>query len=307
MAIITSDGWKFEVNAQYVTLDTELLVFFSATAVAAGWVLLGASDGTTLVTDGTPNTSTQWNNSNAYEYWRDPSALGVGRQMIVIHGPTTRDVKAYVSKAGTQFTGATGAAPPTAVDQAQMIGTGGGFDTNYLVAAAGGRNHYGFNTVPQGTTGDVYAFFWIQRSTTSIADSRLIIEPVNTPANGVVGDADVEPYIGFWGSTSTPSSSGVTGWYKAGLTGQQVPPTSLVFAVETNRSGLSGYTGAYDLHTPIWYDAVPFQNKGTPVNMTYEFAGHADADTYDLATESKARCIWGSFTVRWPVGVAPLA
>ena len=310
MAASTSGGWSFDPNLVPSVRSEEMLVSMTACLVHAGWTRLARSDGTTVTSDGSANTSTQWANSNAWEHLEDPDG---GREVTLERGTNDRQVRGYLGKMGAALTGGTPTAPPTSAGNViQIIGTSGGFSGSFLHAGTFNARRHHFGAGQSAVAGDFYPFYWISRVTPGAASGyRCVMLGVDTPADGTVGDPDSEPWAGLCGiGTAMTSGQQWTGWYKAGLTGEQALVNGLEAAQNTFYRGLNPYTGGYDLSRVYIHDSTGgvTQRKGLALDMRWDGdLAHGTLDTYNLATEGDSWCIFGDMAVRWPHGVAPLS
>lgn len=313
MATATSGGWNFDVNLIPSTDNEEILVAFVDVLVAAGWTVIARSDGTTVTSDGSENSASDWNNNNAWTHLRDPTGTG-GRDLTIERGLSSQSLRVYQSLRGDPMTGGTPTAPPTPTGtQIQLVGTAGNFDTAFFNSTiASSRYHMGAGQTAMGETGDVYPFYLLRRATPGATGSKTMgVLPVKTVADGVTGDADSEPWIALT-AASFASFMLLTGWYKAGLTGETAVVGGLTTSLDTNEYGLNPYTGAYDRPGVFVYDNTGglLQRKGLVDESVLTWKGdgaHATLDTYQLATEGSAMAVFDSCAIRWPHTVAPLS
>jgi hypothetical protein len=298
MALVNSDGWSFDPNNQWVVVAEDILVLFSAVLRDAGWTILNRGDGTTLTSDGSAHNVTEWQNANAYEHYQDPAGAG-GRELTLERGTSGSQVRAFMSRIGFNFATPTLSAAPTltAADQCQVLGVGGAYDTSFIGTNVE-RHHLAANSVGQGASGDVYAFYWHVRSSGTGGFAEVMgVSPVTSAA----GTVDTEPYLTFAGSL-TPGA-----WYMAGLAGSAHVPGGLAFNSVSNLDGLNPYLTKYELP---WYTAHDTtgglqQIKGTLINERFD-AVLADGSTYELTVEADARCNWSDIAWKWAHNVAPI-
>lgn len=309
MAIVVSDGWHFEVNFIPVTDSEEVLERFSAALRGAGWTVQRRGDGTNIVTDLSAHTVTDWKVTGTWEQLRDPSGVG-GRELVVQSGAAgSMDVRVFGTKKGDSFSGGTASTRPTHASEFQLVGTSGAYDSSYLSLTD--RFHIAANSAAQGTTNDVYGWYLIRRTAGTGAQwRRTIFEPLTTAADGTLGSADAEPWAAWTGATSWLSSGGLSGWYKAGLTGEAYVDAGLDRNTPAGLDQLNPYTNAYDLPPLFVVDATTGlkQRKGLCVNITMAgAAAHATVgDTYNISVAADARALFDTHTVRWPANIAPL-
>lgn len=304
-----SDGdWEFNVN-EIRADNREHLVAFGDLLIAAGWTCVGSSDGTTPKSG--RNTLADWNNTSAWEHFRSPADPGAQRDFVWQRSTTPGTLRAWQGRAGQPFTGGTGAVVPTASGALQIIGTGGGYQTNFFPSTATSvRVHMAARSVGIGTFIDVFPFWIVARTTPSGAGSQYVaILPLVSPYEGTVGFSDFEPWVAATGVEVTVTSS-LRGWYRANLSGA-AQVTSLVGSTPGGSfaaySGQSPYSGEDDLAPVFVADTTGgvAQRKGVVQDFTAENSARADLDTYNLATSGRARVQFGQLTFPWPATVAP--
>lgn len=305
MATYSDGDWEYDVNRN--TADNrDHLVAFGDLLIAAGWTVIGSSDGTTPKAG--RNTLADWNNTNAWEHFRDPNG---GRDFVWQRTTTVHSLRAYLSRAGLPLSGGTGATPPTSATVQQILGSSGGFSGLFQATATNGRVHMGVRTTPVGTSGDVFPFWIVTRSTgTGTGAGNMVVAGVASPYDGTVGDADAEPWIN-WSSTGTISiSSQGRAWFKAGLTGATFSTTMVATGPGSGvYVGQSPYSLEDDLPPLFLYDSTGGreQRKGVIVDVTGASSLRANLDTFNLATPAGARIQFDQVTLPWPSTVAPVA
>lgn len=304
-----SDGdWEFDVN-EIRADNREHLVAFGDLLVAAGWTCIGSSDGTTPKAG--RNTLADWNNTNAWEHFRDPGGIA-GRDFVWQRSTVPGTLRAWLGRAAQPFTGGTGSTVPTASGALQILGSGGGYQFSFFpTTTTSVRVHMGARTSPLGTSGDVYAFWMVIRTTPSgAATGYFAVLPLLSPYDGTVGDADSEPWVATTGTGEVHVTSALLrGWYRAGLSGASAVSTLICSTPGSfgAYSGQSPYSGEDDLAPLFVSDATGgvAQRKGVVQDFTAENMARADLDTYNLATSGRARVQFGQLTFPWPATVAP--
>lgn len=307
MPIYTDGDWEFNVN-EIRSDNREHLVAFGDLLIAAGWTCIGSSDGTTPKAG--RNTLADWNNTSAWEHFRDPGGIA-GRDFVWQRSTVPGTLRAWLGRAAQPFTGGTGATVPTASGALQIIGTGGGYQTNFFsTTPTSQRVHMGARTTGLGTFIDVYSFFLVVRTTPSGAGAGyVVVLPLVSPYEGTVGFADFEPWVASTGAEVSVTSA-LRGWYRANLSGA-AQVTSLTSSTPGGSfaaySGQSPYSGEDDLAPVFVADTTGgvAQRKGVVQDFTAENPARADLDTYNLATSGRARVQFGQLTFPWPSGVAP--
>lgn len=307
MAIITSDNYRSEVNFVPVTDNEEVLVALVDVLVDAGWSVIARSDGSTVTSDGSENSAAQWANTDAWTHLRDPTGAG-GRDITIQRGSTSRALRMFIGLRGDAMSGGDATTAPTpSGTNGQLIGTGGSYDTAWFPATPSQtRWHMSAGENPEATSGDVYPFYLIGRVTPGGTASKcMVLAPLETPADGVVGDADDEPWVAFVSANLT-SSVQLSGWFKANLTGEQFVVGGITLESQpTNMRGLNPYSGLYDQAQLMVHDATAglLQRKGViPADfMRWEGdSAHASLETYNLATEGNAFALFDDIAIRWP-------
>ena len=307
MAIVESDGYHTEPNFVPASINEEVLVALVDVLVAAGWTVIARSDGSTVTSDGSENTSGQWANASAWTHLRDPTGAG-GRDLSIQRGASHLQLRMYISLRGDPMTGGNATTPPTPSGiNAQLIGSGGSYDTSFFPSTpANIRWHMSAGEAPEATSGDVYPFYIIGRATPGGAASKaMILAPVTTSADGVVGDADDEPWCAFVSSSLT-SGVQVSAWFKANLVGEAFVVAGLaVESQPTNMRGLNPYSGLYDQAQIMVHDSTGglLQRKGViPADfMRWEGdSAHASLESYNLATEGNSFALFDDMAIRWP-------
>lgn len=307
MPTYTDGDWLFNVN-EIRADNREHLIAFGDLLIAAGWTCVGSSDGTTP--KGTRNTLADWNNTSAWEHFRDPGGVG-GRDFVWQRSTTPGTIRAWLGRAGQAFTGGTGAVVPTASGALQIIGSGGGYQTNFFPSSPSTvRVHMAARSAGLGTFIDVFPFWIVVRVTPSGSGSQyVVILPLVSPYEGTVGFSDFEPWVSAT-SAEVSVTSGLRGWYRANLAGA-AQVTSLAGTTPGGSfaaySGQSPYSGEDDLAPVFVSDTTGgvAQRKGVVQDFTAENTARADLDTYNLATAGRARVQFGQLTFPWPSTVAP--
>jgi hypothetical protein len=306
MATYSDGAWEFDVN-EVRSDNREHLIAFGDLLIAAGWTCVGSSDGTSP--KGTRNSLGDWNNTSAWEHFRDPDG---GRDFVWQRSTTPGSLRAWLGRVGQAFTGGTGATVPTASGALQILGSGGGYQSSFFpTTATSVRVHMGARTSPLGTSGDVYAFWMVIRTTPSgAAGGYLAVLPLLSPYDGTVGDADSEPWVATTSTGEVSVTSALRGWYRAGLSGASAVSTlgGSTPGSFGAYSGQSPYSGEDDLSPVFVSDGTGgvAQRKGVLQEFTAENTARADLDTYSLATSGAARIQFGQLTFPWPATVAPL-
>lgn len=317
--VMQSGGWSFEPNYKTVTRPEDLLEALGDVLVDAGWTLINASDGTTVGTSRL--TSADWDNSDAWEHYRDPSGTG-GRDISIQHNGVTSS-RIFMSLRGDPMTGGTPTVAPTPTGtRGEILSAAAQGYQNWLENTAGTQTwHIGAASAAYGETDDVYPFYCIRRDSPSgnATGTPVLLVPVRTTADGTTGDADAEPWVCFTGA-NLPGAS-CSGWFKAGLTGESFVRNGLRVVEESvgQFEGLNPYRNDYDRWVLLIDDDTGGleQRKGIidPRVMCRRGAGsHTSYDTYNLTTEAVdspvthgAMLVLDFICFRWPHNVAPVA
>jgi hypothetical protein len=303
-----SDGdWEYNVN-EIRADNRDHLIAFGDLLIAAGWTVVGSSDGTTPKAG--RNSLADWNNTSAWEHFRDPGGAA-GRDFVWQRSTNPGTIRAWLGRAAQPFTGGTGASVPTASGALQIIGSGGGYQANFFpTTPTNVRVHMGARSVGIGTFIDVFPFWIICRVTPSgTGNGSLAILPLVSPYEGTVGFADFEPWVAMFVAGEVSVTSALRGWYRANLAGA-AQVTSLVGTTPGTfaaYSGQSPYSGEDDLAPVFVSDGTGgvAQRKGVVQDFTCENPARADLDTYNLAVAARARIQFGQLTFPWPSTVAP--
>jgi len=307
MSIHTSDNWHYNINNKYSN-TADAYVDWINVFIAAGWTAVQSSDGTT-VTPSVLNNAAAWGNSNAWTHLRDPGGAS-GRDIAIQRGSSTfvQNTAVYLGRAGEPLTGGTGSVVPNSTGRFQLVGTGGAVQSNWMGSSAASNFYFHFaaKAVPGGTSGDVYAFWVIVRSTNSVSSGdqgMVYLIPLTSTADGVVGDADAEP----WASTVSNGFSSLRGWYKSGLTGE-LQDTTLTANELTSWTGINPYTGLDDLSPVYVYSTTGGreQRKGVCEDWYADSAVRGFLQIMSPTVEGASRLNHGSWSIPWPHNVPVL-
>jgi hypothetical protein len=298
MATYLSDNWRFDV-AEALATDVSPIIAFGDRLAAAGWVIITSSN-TSSINASTRNDATRWNNTDAWEHWRDP--LG-NRDLTIQRGATNRGWRMYVGQYGDPFSGGTlTAAPVGSLTRVQVIGAGDAYDSSFIPnPATNYEYHIAVSQTGRGQTGDVYEFYLvIQLIAGSTVTSVAALFAVNTLADGTYGVIDYEPWVVFR-TLSTATMHG--------LSGQTAISTLSVSSMAGYTSGtqLNPYTGTYDIQPTFISDNTGGveQRKGIGESFFYfTTATPAVLDTFNNAVEGRSLIRFaGNWFVPWPHGV----
>jgi hypothetical protein len=305
MPSYSSGDWEFTVNEVQANADAHLEAF-SALLLAAGWTLVQRSDGSSLLASGR-NSVAEWGNADTWEHWRDPSGAS-GRRLIFQRGASDRQLRMWITTHGIPIADNTPTVSlaPSFTTKAQIIGTGGAYDTSFWHNGTAGnfRVHLGVRTTPAGTTGDVYEF-WILSCATGTGNRQdsCYVFAVDTPADGTYGDADAEP----WVSSQTWGVGSHSAWYRAGLSGATFVSVGLAFEISANLDGQNPYSLADDLPPVYSYDATGGVEQRKGVLESVRGQGiRADFDTYNLSVAGAALLAYDNLATPWPDSVTPV-
>lgn len=300
-----SDGdWRFNVNDIFAT-NSEKFVSIANTYLAAGWTIVDRSDGTT-VSAGGQNSAANWNNSNAWERYRQPDGQ---RDVTIQRGASDRSVRGYYGRAGILFAGGTPTVPPTDATAFQFIGTSGSFNTTFFASTASSEViNIACKAVADGLTGDVFPQ-WLRGfpSRSPASDNGVVfLDAVTSPA----GLVDVEPWV-----FQRSSNDSFSGWYRAGMSGAvQLSATMTrvsIGSIGTTWTGQNAYITEDDIAPLFAVNAsAPLQRKGQLNNYFVNDTLRASGDTINLGIAGQAKVNWlasgSGILVPWPSSVVPV-
>lgn len=300
-----SAGRHFDVN-EVRSDNHEHIVAFCDLLGDALWSFIAASDGTTM-SGVLRNNVARWSNSNAWEHWRDPG----GRDLVIQRGTTDRSWRGYVGQRLVPFTGGTATAAPTDVaTRMQFIGASDGFNTGFFAfTATTDRVHMMVDGTGRGTGANVYSFYLQARNagTGNAGTPNFMRYALTSPADGVIGDADAEPWLVTVGLHGVSSQ---WGWYRAGLSGMS-RRSSISLAIPVSVVwGTNPYTGERDIGSYLAHETTAsfLQRKGYTEDLWIPVGvAEADMDTYNLAIEGRSKARFSSTSILpWPHGVTPV-
>lgn len=192
---------------------------------AAGWTHFASGDGTSFsTTPGNVNdqiaSAAEMAVNNAWYVLADP---GNRRQIMVHKGVATGSFRVYYSALdtfiGTGFGAISATVPPSATDQQQLMGTGGGFTTLTYTDRV---SH--FVAESDVFAGNVYPFWFTTRNvSTSGAPVTSLLFSCEAMDAGSFPVADADPCVWHCGTITDPLStttSGWFGWFKMNLGGE---------------------------------------------------------------------------------------
>lgn len=302
MTIHTSDNWHYNVNETYATHGDAYVAWVNV-LLAAGWTCIASYDGSTI-NSATPNNVAAWNSNNAWTHLRDPGGAS-GRDLVIQRSTSAQNTAVYLGKAGEAFGAGSGATAPTAAGRFQLVGTGGSPQSNWFGTGTISNFYFHFaaKAVAAGTSGDVYQLWVAVRPTNSTSGDQgsLVVGALSTPADGVVGDADSEP----WFSHSASSSlSSLRGWYKAGLTGE-LQDTGLTGLELSNWSGINPYSGLDDYSPVLVYSTTGGreQRKGLAEEFFADCSIRGQLQVLSPTVEGSSRLNIGAWSYPWPHNV----
>lgn len=306
MAIVQDGDKFFEVNySPPAGVGLEVVWTFVQVLQAAGWIGVQHGDGTSK-TAGFPASNPFVPGTTAWVQMRMPT--GTWEMTLQRGSGDDWSVRGYMSMGGFG-SGGTASVPPTAVDQVQIIGTGGAYDNGGWAWSSGSAANYRWSfcadSVPYR---GFYYFHAIGRMLTSGNTHRiLLLDPVESVADGTIGDADAAPFFMF---AKTQSTGGVnlSGYYKYGLSGEAWDE-NLLWSTPTAFAsrGQNPYTGVHQkAKLDVYRTAAQVQDKGRARNVRFFSGTLAVYDTVDLAEVGAAYVHYNSGQLfPWPSGVAP--
>lgn len=307
MAVYTDGDWHFDVNREVTSVDEELYTYFADVLVAAGWTVVQRSDGSTVHSDGSQNDTADWSNGGAWEVYLDPSGAG-GRYLIMQRNTSAwspRNCRAWLTQRGAAAPSGGGATTaPASADQSQIIGSGGGFESNFWSNSSFdglSRVHMAAKAAPSGNSGNVYPFYISVFSIGGTTDIDFCaVLACETPDDGTIGDANAEPWVCLDDVGDNTGSA----WYEAGLAGESYVSNGITMVNLSVVPSMSPYSSAYYL-TPLFaYDTGgTSQFLGEVLDMKRETT-RGIGDTFNLATAGDA-WIRFDYVFRWPTGVTP--
>lgn len=298
MTLHLSNGWWFDIN-ETLTSEAHAVVALGDRLAAAGWVILSSSN-TATINAITRNDTTRWNNSNAWEHWRDP---GGNRDLTIQRGASNRSWRLYLGQYGDVFVGSgLSVSPVGSLPMVQLVGAAGAFDTTFIPTPfANFEYHIGASQVGAGQSSDVFEFYLcIQSNTTTTVSVFRAVFAVSTPATGVHGVVDFDPWICLPNVTTPSGYSGVI----RGLVATELGFNTL--AGYQTGTQLNPYSGEYDLCPMLVVDTTGGQEQRKGVSRTFLYfstATPAALDTINNATEGRSMVRFGSYIVPWPHGV----
>lgn len=314
MAIVQDGSRFFEVNySPAAGAGEQVLWHFAQVLQAAGWVGVQSSNGTAK-TAGFPGANPFVAGTTGWIQLRTPT----GTFEITIQRDSGNDYDARAYACMTTFgTGGSASAPPTPPGTAwQIVGVAGAYDAWIwgTTDASAYRWHFCADSV---AVGGFYYFHAIARSRTPAypAHRALILDPVDTLADGTVGDADQAPFVMLRGQGVFPNldaSGDLVAWYRYGLSGAVLDDTASIIAggpyLFTSR-GTNPYTLIHEkAPLDLFRQTVNIQDKGRTRNLRW-FSDTAIStyDTVDLIEVGEALIHFdNSLLVPWPSGTAPI-
>lgn len=241
MARYTDGDWEFDSNRGDTAADQEFWVRWRELLVAAGWTVVQRSDGA-VVHDSGVNGFADWGNAHAWEVYLDPSGAG-GRHLVMQRGGSGYEHygRIWMGKRGADApSGGTATDAPTGNVEQVFGGASGTYLWSGSTTDGLYRGHMAVRSAPVPGT-DVYTFHAFTRQKGGSYDYGFVLAAVQSADDGALGDADSEPWVFF----DAPSTTGVHGWFKAGLSGEVFDDTDqLSIANLPTAPTQSPYSGA---------------------------------------------------------------
>jgi hypothetical protein len=315
MAIVQDGTRWFSVNfvpaSGHGTRD--VLWEMASVMIAAGWTGVQSGNGTTK-TAGTPVSNPFLVATTGWIQLRAPT----GTLEVTLQRNSGEDYSArgYLCDIGFGG-GGTASAPPTHADAIQIIGSSGSYDGGGWGWASINATNYRWQfCADSAPVSGHYYFHWIGRVVSSGAGHRRVVfDPVETNADGTIGDADDAPWV-VWlqaGGNNLPlnSASDGRGWYKRNLTGQALETALAIFhTLPGTALGQNPYTGTHERAAPLIYKvSTNAQRKGVASTIRFATMSSISAfDTLDLADTGRAMIAPDSngCFVPWPSTVTPV-
>ena len=314
MAIVQDGSRFFEVNySPAAGAGEQVLWHFAQVLQAAGWIGVQSGNGTAK-TAGFPGANPFVASTTGWIQLRAPT----GTFEITLQRDSVDDASARAYACMTAFgTGGTASAPPTPPAAAwQIIGSAGAYDTGWIwgtTDASAYRWHFCADSV---AVGGFYYFHAIGRDRTPpyAALRALIMDPLDTLADGTEGDADAAPFVMLRGQGVFPvlfGNADIVAWYRYGLSGELFDTAGLFISGGPYQFTMRGQNPYTLLHEKAPIDISRYttniQDKGRTRNLRWFSDSAINAyDTVDLAEVGAALIHFdNSLLVPWPSGTAP--
>lgn len=290
----------------------------------AGWVVTYSGTGT-AGTFGTSDLLTSAAMLTTNYVWfviRDPSGAG-GRSFLLQRSTTDTSWRVYYSQSaeftGSGFGAVSATVPPSAADQQQILGTGGGYTTFFQVSPASVFSIYAI--AQNAADAGVYGFWFFMPPSSSSSAGLFALEPVKDG-----NPADPDPCVVMapmnLNNQPTSSSTSINGttsaWYGKG-TGSEVyrgcnagemyrpsmgstnlvPPSSQ--GLVTTRSGKE-----YEIDICWGWNNTQYPGsggfKGTGRYVRWKATGFREWPFLYDADQPEPRFVLGNITLPWPAG-----
>lgn len=321
MAISISGSKRFTVNFQ-PTLNTDHATWaieLFATLVAAGWIPVDFSDGSSVITSATPATEVQIDASNAWQRFRAPSGAF---ELWVQRGTNGSSWRGAYDPDGFNNDGGIATTPTPTSYLIRIFGNATNYDSSWsgnTNQANTRRYHICVDSVA-GQTG--FYYFHILQNTvgTGTVTKRAVFSPLES---GTFAPEDLSPYASL-GHTSSGAVNENSTWasvFKKGLAGEILQETlnASYWSTFANGGVVSPYNSKHlfirlqledntggDAHMKgatldCFLPASPTGALGLTdtLNLSTPWSGVAEGDPGALFR-------YDSLLVPWPHGVTPL-
>jgi len=318
MAIVTSGSKKFSPDFQPsgVNQGTEVLIELAAVMVAAGWIAVDFSDGSSVTTSATPATFAQLDTLNAWQRFRAPTGT---MEVIWQRGNGDRQWKLVLDDDGYNNDGTSTVMPTPKGTEENLVGTRSAVAS--WIWTATGANNYKWNICVDSvaSAGGFYYFHLFSNVTGTRAKHNIVI--FAPTKSGTYPVEDIAPWVATNLTTSMSSSTTWDGWFKKGLSG-----AALGTSLTGNNDGpfpstgpVNPNSGKHDFQRILLDDSsgVEIQIKGRTVDCFWPastIAALPENDTLNLATawtavsegDPGAVYRWHNILLPWPHGVTPV-
>lgn len=302
--IITSGDHKFVPNLITAVSEDSHLSFLALKDLLldVGWTLIETSDGT-VVSASDFAAEADFQNDLAWMHLRSPA----GHDIVAQRGTGATGTNWAMWMCDLPMTGGTPTSPPAHVESIQMLGVGGGFNTQW--GADGNRYHLHATATPSNGT---YPFsIMVRTNTNSLRNFQALESFQEVYDSASAGLPDEARWAVTYGGTGTNPIWAA--WLLRNQVGETLMtaldnvtyPQSLTLA----NMNPSPYSGLYLFGPNLIGESSssPRHVKGKCANiMLSPDTTLGDGDTINLTTEGGAFVNFGSQLYRWPHNVAPV-